>query len=108
MFTIMTDGLENSSRNFTASQVSNMIDEREGKGWIFTYLGANQDAWSEGRKFGIKNKYSSGYQYNDPKEAMRVMAESTLRAKGGWRRSRTSKDFFTQEERRRLSLRPTK
>ena len=50
MFTIMTDGMENSSRNFSATQVSEMIEEREKRGWIFTYLGANQNAWSEGRK----------------------------------------------------------
>ena len=32
MFTIMTDGLENSSRIFSASQVSDMINEREKRG----------------------------------------------------------------------------
>jgi Mg-chelatase subunit ChlD len=103
MFTIMTDGMENSSRNFSASQVSEMIEEREKRGWIFTYLGANQNAWSEGRKMGIQTKYASNYQYSNPKEAMRVMAESTIRAKAGWRRTRSSRDFFTDEEKRRLS-----
>ncbi len=102
MFTIMTDGLENSSRIFSASQISDMINEREQRGWIFTYLGANQDAWSEGRKMGIKSKYASRYQYDDPKEAMRVMAESTIRSKAGWRRARTSDEFFTDGEKERL------
>lgn len=110
MFTIMTDGLENASRDFSAFQVAEMIEERETKGWIFTYLGANQNAWAEGQKMGIKSKYASNYQHSNPKEAMRVMAESTIRAKRGWGSARKSERFFTEDEKLRLLLkkdRPT-
>lgn len=103
MFTIMTDGHENSSRNFSAEAIKDLINEREDLGWIFTYLGANQNAWAEGRRMGIKSKYASNYQYGDPKEAMRVMAESTMRAKSNWRKMRKSADFYTDDEITRLS-----
>jgi len=102
MFTIMTDGMENSSRYFTFSDVAEMVEQKEKEGWIFTFLGANQNAWREGRKFGIKGKYASNYRSSNPKEAFRVMAESTARARTNWRGTREAADFYTDDEKRRL------
>ncbi|MCL2315842.1 MAG: VWA domain-containing protein [Actinomycetia bacterium] len=51
---IMTDGLENSSREMTYPAVKALIEAQETRhGWIFTYLGANQDAIEEGARLGI-------------------------------------------------------
>ena len=102
MFTIMTDGMENSSRYFTLLDVAKMVEQKEEEGWIFTYLGANQNAWHEGRKFGIKSKFASNYRSSNPKEAFRVMADSTARARADWTTTRDADDFFTIEEKRRL------
>ena len=102
MFTIMTDGHENASRSFSADAIKDLIDEREELGWIFTYLGANQNAWAAGHRIGIKSKYASNYHHQNPKEAMKVMAESTIRAKAGWRRAQKADDFFTDDEKLRL------
>ena len=102
MVTIMTDGMENASRFFSYAQVSEMIEERERKGWIFTYLGSKQNSYRESAKIGIKRKFAQNYEYNNPKEAMRVMAESTIRSKKGWRKSREEMDYFTDAEKLRL------
>jgi len=102
MVTIMTDGYENSSQFFSYTQVTDMIEEREKQGWIFTYLGSKQNSYEESSKIGIKGKYARNYQYGNPKEAMRVMAESTIRTKKGWRQAREEIDFFTDEEKLRL------
>ena len=102
MFTIMTDGLENSSREFTFMDIARMVEQREKQGWIFTFLGANQDAWQEGRKFGIQGKYASNYEASNPKEAFRVMARSTIRAKASWKNVQKASHFYTEEERNRL------
>lgn len=54
VFVIMTDGLENSSHEFTSSQVKEMIEEQQTKySWHFTFLGADQDAFAEAGKLGI-------------------------------------------------------
>ena len=54
IFVIMTDGLENSSREFSATQVKAMIEEQKTKySWHFNFLGADQDAFGEGRSLGI-------------------------------------------------------
>lgn len=54
---ILTDGLENASREYDKSGILKKIKKREDKGWLVIYLGANQDAFAEGSKFGVsKNK----------------------------------------------------
>jgi len=51
---IMTDGMENASREWTRSQVAAHIAEAEGAGWQFIFLGANQDSWEVSRELGIR------------------------------------------------------
>jgi uncharacterized protein YegL len=54
IFAIVTDGEENSSRLFTASQVKAKVQHQaDVYGWNFVYLGANQDAVFVAREFGI-------------------------------------------------------
>ena len=43
LVTILTDGEENASREFTAQQVRAMIDRLRRQNWSFTYMGANHD-----------------------------------------------------------------
>ena len=55
LVTIITDGYENDSKDWTGAQVKQLIDELRGKGWVFTYIGANQDVEEEARKMGVVN-----------------------------------------------------
>jgi hypothetical protein len=51
---MMTDGLENASKVFTAPQVLDLIvQQRDIYKWDFVYLGANQDAIATAAKMGI-------------------------------------------------------
>lgn len=51
---IMTDGQENSSKEYTQVEMKKMIEEREKKGnWTFVYLGANQDSYAVAQQYGI-------------------------------------------------------
>lgn len=55
VFVITTDGLENSSRRYGYDEVRRMVEhEREKYGWEFLFLGANMDAISAARSFGIR------------------------------------------------------
>ena len=51
---ILTDGMENASRKWTARQVFDLITEAEDSGWQFVFLGANQDSWSVAQNMGIR------------------------------------------------------
>ncbi len=54
LFVITTDGMENASRCYTAQQVKQMVQRQKSKyGWEFLFLGANIDAVSTARNFGI-------------------------------------------------------
>ncbi len=51
---IMTDGEENSSREWTHDAVKRLIQDKECEGnWTFIFLGAAPDAWDQGRGYGI-------------------------------------------------------
>ena len=53
MFVIITDGMENASREYTTKKVKSMIEAEKEKGWEFVFLGANMDAISVAAGFGI-------------------------------------------------------
>ncbi|MBQ0057858.1 MAG: VWA domain-containing protein [Bacteroidales bacterium] len=55
LVTIITDGLENSSCEYSGKAIAMIIDELKQKGWMFTYIGANQDAVEVARTMNINN-----------------------------------------------------
>lgn len=56
---IMTDGMENASREWTWEQVSRLItQQREVYGWEFIFLGANIDAVEVGARMGMERDKS--------------------------------------------------
>ncbi len=55
VFIVTTDGMENSSREYSYAQVRRMVKrEQEENGWEFLFLGANMDAISAAGSFGIR------------------------------------------------------
>jgi hypothetical protein len=50
---IVTDGLENASTDFDRSKVFEMVSDRRKQGWVFVFLGADQDVYAEGDKVGV-------------------------------------------------------
>lgn len=77
LFVIMTDGEENSSREYTQAKVFALIkqhqDERD---YEFIYLGANQDAYAVGETLSIKRTHSRRYSADaaDTRHSMRVVS----------------------------------
>lgn len=54
LFVIITDGEENSSREYTAEKVRALIErQKESYGWEFLFLGANIDAIETAGRYGI-------------------------------------------------------
>lgn len=54
MVTILTDGAENASREFTRGTIHNIVKELKQLGWEFSYLGTNQDVTEEASYLGIQ------------------------------------------------------
>ena len=53
MFVITTDGMENASKEYSSDKVRKMIEKKKKEGWEFLFIGANIDAVSTARHFGI-------------------------------------------------------
>lgn len=67
IFVIVTDGMENSSTEFTREQIKEMIEEKQKSGiWEFIFLGANMDAVKEAGSFGVRKDRAVTY-CNDSK-----------------------------------------
>ena len=54
LFVIMTDGLENASREYSKEQIRNLISSHN---WEFIYIGADIDSYTEAGKIGIKRRF---------------------------------------------------
>ena len=53
--TIITDGYENSSREYSGRTIKELVNRLREKGWILAYIGANQDAVEVARDLHIDN-----------------------------------------------------
>ena len=62
VFVITTDGMENASREYTYDGVSRMVAEQQENGWEFLFLGANMDAISAAKSFGIRSDHAVTYE----------------------------------------------
>lgn len=61
---IVTDGAENSSREFTQKIVFDKIEEKKKAGWNVLFLAANQDAMQTGGSLGISANNSMSFNAN--------------------------------------------
>ena len=62
IFVITTDGHENSSKEYSYSQIKKMIEAKKEMGWEFLFLGANIDAVGEAEKMGISRNRAVTYE----------------------------------------------
>ena len=70
IFIITTDGMENSSREYSYDKVKKMVEKKKTKKqWEFIFLGANIDAVKEAGRLGIAANRSA--RYNNDKKSVR-------------------------------------
>lgn len=62
---ITTDGMENSSTEFSFRKISRMIDKQTKKGWEFIFMGANMDAIDVAGRMGIAAERAVTYRADE-------------------------------------------
>lgn len=73
---IMTDGLENASREWTHAAIKALVEQQERDySWQFLYLGADQDAIEVGASVGIARDRSMTYGRAKAGEALRAQSQ---------------------------------
>lgn len=55
LVTVITDGEENSSLEYSGTAVKSLVAQMREQGWTFAYIGANQDAAEVARDLNISN-----------------------------------------------------
>ena len=55
LVTVITDGYENASREYDGKAIKSLVESLKSKGWVFTYIGANQDVEKVAATISITN-----------------------------------------------------
>jgi hypothetical protein len=72
---IMTDGMENSSREWSRPAIKSLVEQQTNEfGWQFLYLGADQDAVEVGKDLGVRAEQAVTYGRGKSREAMAAMS----------------------------------
>lgn len=105
MVTVLTDGLENCSREYNNAQLASLIKEKEATDyWSFVFLGADIDAWSAQQQMGTQVA-ASGSTMSFPKSGlgatMKGMAHGTQAyAASGASSTRSFSDYLDDPDAR--------
>ena len=78
LVTIITDGMENSSTEFSGKAIKTLVSEKREDGWTFAYIGANQDAVEVAQELQIHNALNFEATAVGTKEMGAILADSTM------------------------------
>lgn len=82
IFVITTDGMENSSKEFSHEQIKEMIDiQKTDHDWKFIFMGANLDVIEEAGRIGISETDAYGFEatHTGVKEMYETVHESIVK-----------------------------
>ncbi|MEP9389011.1 vWA domain-containing protein [Mesorhizobium sp. KR9-304] len=78
-FVILTDGLENASREHTKQTIKLLLERRQKeKNWLVIYLGANQDAFAEGAARGMAADNTMTFDAERVEQAVGAAARASM------------------------------
>lgn len=105
LVTIITDGLENASKEYNQGAIKAMVDRLREKGWTFVYIGANQDAVEVAKGLSINNHMAYESDPEGTEKMFRkvmsrhsVFYEKMIRSKREGREMLSDENFFAGEE----------
>ena len=103
VFVVMTDGLENSSKEFTKPQIKKMIEEQIRKyQWQFTFLGADQDAFGEASAMGMDAAGAAGFDKANVAMAYMATDGKVARMRRQAKAGQRVDNAFSDEERQSM------
>jgi uncharacterized protein YegL len=92
---ILTDGMENASREFTYHQIAGTIKAlEETEKWTFTFLGADIDAIHTSKMLNIREENVVSFYKRDMGEMMNNISEGMRQYSNSKSEGKTKKDFL--------------
>lgn len=93
LVTVVTDGYENASREYSSQTIKSLVNELKGKGWVFAYIGANQDAITVAQTMSITN----ALDFEATHEGTISMTEHNIRSRRALYARMAKPDFNADE-----------
>lgn len=107
VFVILTDGQENSSREFSREKIKEMITHQtDAYKWQFTFLGANQDAFAEAGAMGIATSGTANFARNASPQAFKSAHKNVTRMRTASAQGVTVENRYTDAERKEMTDTP--
>ncbi|MEZ6153376.1 MAG: vWA domain-containing protein [Pirellulaceae bacterium] len=104
VFVVMTDGLENSSQEFSKPRIKEMIQHQQKMyGWQFTFLGADQDAFAEASAMGMDAAGAANFSKHKIAAAYGHTGAKVARMRKQRSQGETVVNEFTPEERQDMN-----
>ena len=104
LFVIITDGMENASREYRVEQVKKLIEERKEKNnWEFLFLGANIDAIGAAKDLGIDSSRAVRFKSDKKGTAKNyeVLNEAIKEIRGGYQLNNSWKNEIEEDVKNR-------
>jgi von willebrand factor type A domain-containing protein len=104
LFVIITDGMENASREYRADQIKKLIEERKEKNnWEFLFLGANIDAIGAAKDIGIDSSRAVRFKSDKKGTAKNyeVLNEAIKEIRGGYQLNNSWKNEIEEDVKNR-------
>ena len=104
LFVIITDGMENASREYRADQIKKLIEERKEKNnWEFLFLGANIDAIGAAKDIGIESSRAVRFKSDKKGTAKNyeVLNEAIKEIRGGYQLNDSWKNGIEEDVKNR-------
>lgn len=83
LVTVITDGYENASCEYSGAAIKSLVETMKKEGWVFTYIGANQDVEAVSASMSIDNHLAFDADYDS---TINMFAQE----------SRSRKNFFSK------------
>lgn len=104
VFVIVTDGQENSSLEYTRSQVREMIrHQREVYSWEFVFLGVDDGAFHEAQSIGIDSEFTARYDRLRSRRAYDVIGNKCVEARACLSVGAAADMAFSDDERAEMT-----
>lgn len=96
LVTIITDGYENASQEYCGHDIKQLVAELKAKGWVFAYIGTNQDVDAVADDMGIHSRMSYDYSPEGVEAMLRLDRSSKKQFYA--KLSRRGRQFLMEEE----------
>jgi uncharacterized protein YegL len=79
LVTVITDGEENASREYSGMAIKKLVEELKKQGWVFTYIGTNQDVDAVADSLSIDNRMNYAFSVSGAKKMLNTERSSRMK-----------------------------